>query len=176
MNSLSPIRWPMVIVLLSILFGTGMGIVFGVWEDVLKAKIADQLQFNQKLQSLAPEQQEKEKENLKSRAWQYVKRAHLHGGGISALSLGLLLLLARLKLNKKIKFYLGSLLAFGGFLYPFFWLGAAYFTPALGATAAKEKVEFLAGGGLLHVAATFAIFIILIVKGFTSEETERGSI
>lgn len=174
MTNLVDLKWPVALVLLSILFGTGMGVVFGVQEDALKSRIADQLQYNQNLSLLSSEVQEKEKENLKNKAWQYVKRAHMHGGGIAALSLGVLLVLASLNVNCKIKFFLGFILAFGGFLYPFFWLAAAFYTPSLGAAAAKEKFQFLAGGGVLHVVATFIILIMLITKGFKPARPERG--
>ena len=85
------------------------------------------------------------------KSWEYLQRAHLHGGGIGASALAsivTLVLLCRLGAVAQV-----SSLSFGAgaLLYSLYWLFAGLAAPGLGSTgAAKESLEFLAipGAGL----------------------------
>lgn len=175
MNSSQKIYWPFVIVLISILFGTGLGVFFGVGEEKIKKQLELNLSKNEKLDQLSEDQQKIEKDKLKTKAWSYIQRAHLHGGGIAALTLGLLFLLERISISFSFKNLIGVLLSTGGFLYPFFWLLSGFHAPELGTNAAKDKFEFLAYGGAIHVAMTFLILLLWIIRPKLSSENESVS-
>ncbi len=134
--------------LTAILFGFGLGGVFGAAEDSIKGTLKDSgaavLDTTYKGDKAAMDA-------VVSKSWSYMKRAHLHGGAIGTASLASIL--ALLLLARRDKLAQGSALAFGlgGLLYGVFWMAAGFMAPGLGSTdAAKEALRFLAipGAGL----------------------------
>lgn len=159
------LRWPLILVLCSILFGSGLGIAFGISEARLKEALTSRLALNVKLEALPEAQRDKEGEALTSKAWQYFKRAHMHGGAIAALSLGLILLLNHLAGSSGLKIIAAYFLAIGGFIYPLFWLASGWHSPVLGTSAAKENFQWLAAGGVLHTAGVVMTLIVAVRRG-----------
>lgn len=158
------LRAPLLLAILAALFGSGLGVAFGISEDRMKAYLAAELRENAKLSPLAPEAREKEGAALKDKAWQYFKRSHLHGGAMAALSVGLILVLNTLTGAVGLRIAAAYALGLGAVLYALFWLAAGIYAPSLGTSAAKEKFQFLAAGGLLHLAGTAAVFGLLFRK------------
>lgn len=176
MVQITEMRWPFVLVILSILFGTGLGMFFGIGEDKIKAHLEEGLAKNSTLTNLLFEKQSAEREKLKTKSWSYIQRAHLHGGGISALSLGLLFILSALPLSALIKNLLGLLLALGTIAYPIFWLMSGLYAPQFGTSLAKEKFELLASGGRPHVFITVIILILLLAKPPKNSKMENSKL
>ncbi len=160
------IRWPLAIVLISILFGTGMGAFFGAKEESVKTYLENELQKNElfsKVDESSEGQKAKEKlAQTKDKSWRYILRAHFHGGGIAALSLGLLLLLGHMTLSSGKRQLIGFGIAISGFLYPLFWLFSGLYGPSMGTGAAKQKFEMFAYAGALHVLLTLVVLFYVI--------------
>lgn len=137
-----------VLALLAILFGFVLGGLFGVAEDAVKDRL--RASADSVLETVYAGDAERAASTV-GRSWNYLKRSHLHGGGIGAaalasiLALGLLCRVGRLEKASAIALGLGAL------IYPIFWLAAGFSAPALGSTgAAKEALNYLAipGAGL----------------------------
>jgi hypothetical protein len=137
-----------VFALLAVLFGFGIGGAFGAFESQMRNNLKERgdavLETVYKGDGAA-------KDAVVAKSWSYMKRAHLHGGGIGAAALGaiaalvLLTQLGTLAKISSVSFGLGAL------LYSVFWLWAGFLAPGLGSTdAAKEALSFIAipGAGL----------------------------
>lgn len=137
-----------VLALLSILFGFLLGGVFGSAEDVLKGQLRASADS---VLDTVYEGDEQKKDAVVSKSWSYLKRAHLHGGGIGAAALACVILLALLGRPAMVQKASAAALGAGAFIYPIFWLAAGLTAPGLGSTgAAKEALNYLAipGAGL----------------------------
>lgn len=134
--------------LLSILFGFSLGGAFGAAEDALKANLrgsADAV-FESVYEGDAVK-----RDAVVSKSWAYMKRAHLHGGGIGAAALGSIVLLGLLGAPGRLESLSAIAFGAGALIYSCFWLAAGLTAPGLGSTgAAKEALGFLAipGSGL----------------------------
>ena len=69
--------------MLSLSFGIGLGVTFGVAEDSIKSYISDAVAAN-------PEVHDDESHK---KIWRYAQRAHFHATGVAAFSIGLILLI-----------------------------------------------------------------------------------
>jgi predicted acyltransferase len=80
-----------------------------------------------------------------AKSWTYFKRAHLHANGLSASSLAMILLLAALPVNRRLKAVNAAVLGIGSLGYAMFWMFAGLRAPAMGSTGnAKESLQWLA--------------------------------
>ncbi|GJL66153.1 MAG: hypothetical protein NPIRA05_11240 [Nitrospirales bacterium] len=77
-KELSTVKIGLALVLLGLLFGVGMGIVFGVNEDLFKDYIAQGITANPDVHDA----------KSPDKIWRYAQRAHFHATGIAAFSLG----------------------------------------------------------------------------------------
>lgn len=142
MSHLRTVRLGVVLALLSILFGFGLGAVFGAAEASVKGHLKAEgeaalaTKYGGDPAKMKP---------VVDKAWAYVLRAHLHGGAIGAVALGLCLLLASLPGAGRAHAVAAALSGAGALGYGVFWLFAALRAPGLGSTgAAKESLEWLA--------------------------------
>jgi hypothetical protein len=91
-----------------------------------------------------------------AKSWEYLKRAHLHGGGIGGASLAAIaILLLTTKLGRMAQ-YSAAAFGAGALIYAVFWLAAGFSAPGMGSTgAAKEAFEWIAvpGAGLAILGA-----------------------
>lgn len=134
--------------LLASLFGFGLGGVFGAAEAQVKARLeasgAAALESVYKGDAAA-------KDAVVKKSWDYLKRAHLHGGALGAGALAAILALAVLCPAGLLADASALALGAGAVLYAAFWLCAGFAAPGLGGTgAAKEAFKLLAlpGAGL----------------------------
>ena len=138
---LHPVRFGLILSVLSIFLGFALGGVFGIFEDAMKGRLKDSAETVRE-QAYKGDQQAIQKTLDKS--WVYVQRSHLHYGAIGTAALALCLLLAFLDVRTGIKKAASILLGLGAVGYGSFWLLAAFKAPGLGGTgAAKESLAWL---------------------------------
>ena len=156
-------RWGTLLALLTILFGFAFGGAFGAFEGALKGGLTA------RAEAVGDSVYGGDVVKMKSvvdKSWTYYKRAHMHGGGIGAVALGGILLLAALhRPPRRARQGVSLALGLGGLGYATFWLLAARAAPGLGGTdAAKESLSWLAvpsaGLLLLGVVAVIALTAI----------------
>ncbi|MCB1215440.1 MAG: hypothetical protein KDK66_08190 [Deltaproteobacteria bacterium] len=160
---------PLVITLIAVLFGIALGAFFGIQEESIKGYIAKGLSQNTSINALEEPKKQIEIEKLKEKSWRYVQRAHFHGGGIAAITLGLLLFIVHLALGKGIKLFLAYGLSLSALIYPFFWLLSGLKAPWIGTGAAKESYAFLAYSGGIYVLLVFLLLLLTAWRGFQKE-------
>jgi hypothetical protein len=156
-----PVALGAVFALLSVLSGFVIGGVFGAKEEALKGRLESS---GQAVLETVYKGDAAAKDAVVKKSWQYLLRAHLHGGAIGAAALGaiaLLVLLCRLDLLAQ-----ASALSFGlgGLVYSTFWLLAGFAAPGLGSTgAAKQALELVAvpGAGLTLLGAAGTLVCVL---------------
>ncbi|MEE8059268.1 MAG: hypothetical protein V3T17_15745 [Pseudomonadales bacterium] len=130
-------------VMLTLIFGIGMGVIFGVAEGSVKSYISHKVDMHQALHN----------EYSKNKIWRYAQRSHFHATGIAAFSFGLVFLIMFSSLKRKMKKVASILVGFGG-LYPLSWFAMFILAPSIGATAAHHHVVtqgliYIGVGGLL---------------------------
>ena len=160
--------------LLTLLFGQGMGIVFGLNEDAIKGRLA----------ASAAEVRESVYHNddvaikaVLDKSWTYMKRAHLHAGGMGTTALALIILTCFMGASRRAISLTGLGLGGGGLGYSLFWMWAGIRAPMLGGTgAAKESLKWLAmptAGAF--VTATFTVLLLLIIFFLRSRGREAAT-
>lgn len=162
--------------LLTVLFGFGMGGVFGAFEEPLKADLAARAEA---VSGTVYGGDTNKIKGVLDKSWAYYKRAHLHGGAIGTAALAMLAMLALLARPKpSVRRYVGMALGLGGLGYSLYWLMAALAAPALGSTgAAKESLEWLAmpSAGLLMLGL-IAVLVLVVVELFGRPQSEVDGI
>lgn len=162
-SRLRDVRLGLVLALCTILFGFGLGGVFGAAEDQLKDALAAS---GQAALDTAYAGDEAKMKSVVDKSWTYFKRAHLHGGGIGAASLAGILLLSSLRTpGAGLKRALAGGLGLGGLGYATYWLLAGWIAPGMGSTgAAKDSLGWLAipSAGLLLLG--FVVLTALTVR------------
>jgi hypothetical protein len=152
--------------LLTILFGFGMGGVFGAFEEPLKADLAARAEA---VSSTVYGGDTNKIKGVLDKSWVYYQRAHLHGGAIGTAALALLAMLALLaKPRPWMRRYAAMALGLGGLGYSLYWFMAARAAPGLGSTgAAKASLEWLAvpSAGLLMLGL-FSVLVMVVVELF----------
>jgi len=129
MNLLCPVRAGLFLVMAGLLFGIFLGVSFGVNEDAYQDYIAGGIAAH-------PEQHD---EKSPGKIWRYAQRAHFHATGISAFSLGLVILVALSNLRARLKSVTAVLIGLGS-LYPLAWFSMFLLAPGIGREAAHEHV------------------------------------
>ena len=143
-SSLRSVRYGLLCACLTLLYGFGLGGAFGAAEESIKGGLqadADAV-MDVVYQGDATKQAE-----VTSKAWSYLKRAHLHANGIGTTAVALCLLLAwgLPLLDERIKTGASLGLGLGGLGYSCYWLLAGLRAPGLGSTHdAKESLDWLA--------------------------------
>jgi hypothetical protein len=124
---INTVRIGLLLVMLTLIFGVGMGIGFGVAEDSVKSYIADGVALHPALHD----------EKSTTKIWRYAQRAHFHATGIAAFSIGLVLLIMISTLKQELKKIASILIGLGG-LYPLSWLTLFLLAPSIGRSAAHQ--------------------------------------
>ncbi|MCA9463442.1 MAG: hypothetical protein KC563_01265 [Nitrospira sp.] len=160
-KELQRVKVGLVLVMVGLLFGIGMGIVFGVNEDLFKDYVAQGIAAHPDVHDAkSPE-----------KIWRYAQRAHFHATGIAAFSLGLIVLVMFSSLKEGLK-KVGAIFLGLGSWYPMAWFSMFYLAPSIGRTAAHahpltEFFAFVGVGGIL--LGTFFLCANLFL-GFFAEE------
>ena len=147
---------------LTLLFGFGLGIVFGLNEDIIKSKLKASAT---EVRETVYRGDDAAMKSILDKSWVYMQRAHLHAGSLGTAALGLILLVSLLGTSPCITRAISLGLGVGGLGYSIFWMWAGFRAPAFGNTgAAKESLKWLAmpcSGAV--VVATAAVAVLLIV-------------
>jgi hypothetical protein len=146
---------------LTVLFGFGLGIVFGLDEGVVKSRFA--------ASAAAVEQTVYGGDSLAAKpvldkSWSYAQRAHLHAGSLGTSAIALTVALLLVGTGPGLTRVLSLAFGIGGLGYSVFWLLAGLRAPGLGSTgAAKESLAWLAiPSSGLFVAATVVVLILCL--------------
>ncbi len=163
-----PVAAGLLLALLAIFFGFALGGVFGANEALVKQHLQES---GTAVLDSVYRGDVQAKDAVVAKSFQYLLRAHLHGGAIGAAAVGsilAMLLLCRIGLVVKL-----SAVSFGAgaLLYAVYWLTAGFAAPGLGGTgAAKEAYAFLgfpgAGMAMLGLVGTLLSVVrdTLLVK------------
>jgi len=168
-ESIRSVRIGALFAILTILFGFGLGITFGVADD----DIEEHLEASAKsVLETKYEGNKKKMRHIAHKSWRYIQRAHFHAGGIGAATLSLILLLGFTGTSANIKGIVSMITGIGAFGYPFGWLLAGFKAPALGSMhLAKEAVSWIAApAGLAVVLGSIAILILFVIDTFVKKK------
>ena len=142
-QDLKTVKLGLALILLGLFFGVGMGIFFGVNEDVYKNYIAEGIAANPAVHDA----------KSPDKIWRYAQRAHFHATGIAAFSLGLVILVMFSTLKTNYKKASAILLGLSSF-YPLSWLNMYLLAPSIGRGPAHAHImteifAYTGVGGLL---------------------------
>lgn len=145
---------------LTLLYGFGLGVVFGVNEDAIKARFKASAEA---VKATAYKGDEAAVKLVLERSWTYMKRAHLHAGGLGVNTIALSLLLVALGAAAVHTRWLSIALGAGGLGYSIYWMWAGFRAPGMGGTTpAKESLAWLAMPASGAVAlATLAVGVLV---------------
>ena len=124
---LSTVKIGLCLALLCLLMNIGMGVLFGVNEDMIQAYIKAGIDAHPDLL----------KASNQDGIWRWFQRAHFHAGGIGAFSLGLVILTALTNMSDSRKQITAALLGLSIF-YPLAWLTMSMVAPQIGTKAAHH--------------------------------------
>ena len=145
--------------LCTVLFGFAMGGLFGLNEDVIKDRLANSAA------SVTPTVYRGDAaaaEPVVAKSWEYMQRAHLHGGAIGTAAIGMIVVMLLLGTAPGTIRVLGLALGAGALGYSVFWMWAGFIAPGLGSTgAAKESLRWLAipSAGAVMLATAVVVFL-----------------
>ena len=130
-------------VMMTLIFGIGMGTLFGVAENRVHSYISSGISANEELHD----------EVSQNKIWRYAQRSHFHATGIAAFSIGLVLLIMFSSLKNNLKAGASFLVGLGG-LYPLSWFSMFLLAPSIGRKAAHDHIVtellvYVGVGGLL---------------------------
>lgn len=174
-------RWGLLLALLTLLYGYGLGIVFGGAEAQLKAKLAaggaawvsaqlDATKSSTDAASLGElrEKLDADAGKVVEKSWIYMKRAHLHANGLGTSALALIMLLSFVGVSDKRLRFTALALGLGALGYSTFWMFAGFMAPGLGGTGkAKEALALLA-------VPSSALCVLGLVSVLAAVVTGRG--
>jgi len=160
LDGVETIRTGLALVMAGLIFGIGLGITFGVNEDVFKDYVAEGVAAYPQVHD----------EKSESKIWRYVQRAHFHATGIAAFSIGLLLLAAGSSLSAGLKKIVAVLIGLGS-LYPLAWFNMFLMAPRIGRDAAHEHIltEVLTYIGVGALVTGLLLLLLNVLFGLFSE-------
>ena len=147
--------------IVTLLFGFGLGIVFGLNEAAIKSRFSasaaavEATVYNGDSTAAKP---------VLDKSWNYAQRAHLHAGGLGTTAIALIVTLLLIGTGPGLTRVLALALGIGGLGYAIFWLWAGFRAPGLGSTgAAKESLAWLAiPSSGIFVAATAVVALLCV--------------
>jgi hypothetical protein len=163
----------MILSLLTIMYGQGMGIFFGVNEDAIKHRLKSSAM---EVRETVYKGNDAAIKTVLDNSWNYMKRAHLHAGGMGTTAFALMIALSLLGTSRRVTLILGLALGGGGLGYSLYWMFAGFRAPGLGSTgAAKESLKWLAmPTSGMFVLATLTV-LVLLVCALRSRPAPAGS-
>lgn len=160
-SKLSVVKYGILFSLLTLLYGFGLGGVFGAFEDNIKGHLKNEAK---QVLASAYDGDEAKVSQIIDKSWVYFKRAHLHANGLGTASLVLILYLSFLSVSNNIKSINAIFLGVGSLGYSMFWMLAGLRAPGLGSTGlAKETLQWLAvpASGLCIIGLIMAAGLVI---------------
>ncbi|MGZ8919720.1 MAG: hypothetical protein ACXW3L_01925 [Limisphaerales bacterium] len=156
----------LVLAMATIIFGQGMGIVFGLNEAAIKGRLRNSAA---EVSETIYKGDDAAIKAVLDKSWSYMKRAHLHAGSMGTTAFGFILFLCLLGTSRWWLAAISIGLGAGGLGYSLFWMWAGFRAPALGSTdAAKESLKWLAmPSSGMFVIATVALLVVFIAAVVT---------
>ncbi|HEX6643949.1 MAG TPA: hypothetical protein VF037_04690 [Gemmatimonadales bacterium] len=154
----------------AILFGFLMGGLFGLNEAAIKDRLATSAAA---VTATVYQGDAAKAEPVIAKSWEYMQRAHLHGGAIGTAALGLIGVLLVIGASPRRIRILGVALGLGALGYSVFWMWAGFIAPGLGSTgAAKESLRWLAmpSAGALMLG-TVAVAVLTVRAMFAGDRS-----
>ncbi len=155
------IRTGAALALSAILFGFVLGGIFGFNEDAVKGRLEAS---GAAVIATVYQGDVAAKDAVVAKSWEYLLRAHMHGGGIGAAALGAIAAVVLLTGMGTVARWSAFSIGAGALLYSLFWLWAGFKAPGLGSTGgAKEALSFIAvpGAGLTLLGAAGSLLAVL---------------
>ncbi len=147
--------------ILTLLYGFGLGIAFGGFEDSIQTRLRNSAIA---VKDTVYNSDETRMKPVLDKSWKYMQRAHLHAGGLGASSLALILVAALagppVWLLRVVSVGLGG----GSLGYSLYWMWAGLRAPTLGGTGpAKESLSWLAvpSSGALIAGTVLVLYIVI---------------
>ena len=141
-EKLAPVKFGLLLGLLTLVYGFGLGATFGAKEDAIKGHLKEEALavLDDKYDG-----DEAKAKKVYDKAWVYFKRAHLHANGLGTATLAVALLLAHLAGAERRRMIGALLMGLGALGYSSYWMFAGLRAPGMGSTgAAKESLAWLA--------------------------------
>ena len=163
MRNLPNVKFGLILAVLAMLFGFGLGALFGASEDTIKDKLkADGEAVKTEIYKSDTAAMEK----VVSKSWAYMLRAHLHGGVMGIGAVAMILLVAFSNAGTTEAKITSIALGAGALLYGLFWMLAGFKAPSLGSTgAAKEVYAWVAWPGSgAYILATLNVLRLVIMN------------
>ena len=157
------------IAILTVLFGFAMGGIFGLNEDLIKDRLAGSAAA---VTTTVYHGDPAGAEPVVAKSWEYMQRAHLHGGGIGTAAIGMILVMLLIGTAPRTIRVVSLALGAGALGYAVFWMAAGFLAPGLGSTgAAKESLRWLAvpSAGALLLGTTAVAY--LCIRAWTGSRT-----
>lgn len=153
----------LVLAVLTILFGQGIGIVFGLNENAIKSRLKTSAAS---VRDTVYKGDDAAIKAVLDKSWGYMQRAHLHAGGMGTTALALIVLVGLIGPSRLVTIAVSVGLGAGGLGYSIFWRWAGFCAPVLGSTGlAKESLKWLAmPSSGAFVVATIAVLVLLFVS------------
>ncbi|MEX2045310.1 MAG: hypothetical protein WD941_08155 [Opitutus sp.] len=145
---------------LTLLFGFGLGIVFGLNEASIKSRLAASAA---EVRDSVYKGDDAAIKAVLGKSWEYMQRAHLHAGGLGTTAVVLTLLVVVIGASPGWTRAISLGLGLGSLGYSVYWMLAGFRAPGLGGTgAAKESLKWLAmPSSAAIVIATIAVAVLL---------------
>jgi hypothetical protein len=152
---------------LTVLFGFGMGGLFGLNEDIIKDRLAASAAA---VATTVYQGDAAAAEPVIAKSWEYMQRAHLHAGAIGTATIGMIVVMLLIGTRPRTTRVLALALGIGALGYSVYWMWAGFIAPGLGGTgAAKESLRWLAmpsaGAVMLATAAVAFLCIRAMARG-----------
>lgn len=165
LNDISPLRLGLVLSMLTLLFGIGMGVAFGVNEDGVKDFIKEGVAAHAQLHD----------QNSESKIWRYAQRAHFHATGVGGFALAMILLVAATPMSRRYKAITATLIGIGS-LYSLAWLSMFLLAPSLGRTAAHDALvtEVITKVTVGSLLLGLAILLLHLLIGFGGQRPHNA--
>lgn len=163
-GTLRPVLPGLFLAVLTLLFGFGLGVVFGLNEDIIKSRLnasADAVSAGVYADAAA-------KKAVVDKSWNYMQRAHLHAGSLGVVAVALSMVVVLIGTGPRVSRAVSVGLGAGSLGYSVYWLLAGFRAPGLGSTtAAKKSLELLAvpsSGLVVACTATVAVLVVMAMR------------
>ena len=174
----SPVLFGILLGLLTLLYAEFLASSFGIYEENIKGALYEEAQEHTEGVTVKGHEKEsdlpgvvfkdlKEAKKTASKAWVYLKRAHIHAEGMGVIAIVLSLLIGHSLLKNRFKKIFSVMIGLGSFAYPLCWFYVGTYMVDKGKEAAKADIHFLALSSVgLYLAGLSLVLGLLLSHHF----------